>query len=306
MFQDQLKEDCKKTGAVTTLQMNITQKCNLRCAHCHLMAGSENQEMSKEVMEDALKALDRHSFQVVDITGGEPTTHPRLVWLMQEALQRVDSVYLRTNAVAMEQNEELMAFLETENRVTLIVSLPCYTGENVDAQRGAGTFEKIIPNLRKLNAMGYGREKELNLVYNPGGAFLPGPQAGLEADYKKELAKEDVHFHRLFTITNMPLGFFAKKLEQEGKKDEYMELLKSNFNPETQENMMCRFQISVDADGDIYDCDFHQVTDTKAEGYRNIREVIEADDLSRSIVFREYCYGCTAGAGSSCGGALDA
>lgn len=302
-FIDRVSEEFRITGPVGVLQLNITGKCNLRCAHCHIMKNSDHDEMSKETMDKCIEALKKHRFKTVDITGGEPTTHPLLIPFIREVSEYTNDIILRTNAVAMDKNPELMELLEEKN-IHVVVSLPCYTEDNVDSQRGEGTFKHVIPNLRKLNAMGYGSKKDLSLVNNPLGAYLPGPQDGLEADYRKYLEEEGVEFSELFTITNMPMGYFGDKLRDEGIEEEYMKLLEDNFNPDTVENLMCRFQISVDPKGRIYDCDFHQAERVSAATYKTIDEVIEADDLSRPIVWKEYCYGCTAGAGSSCGGAL--
>lgn len=302
-FIDRVPEEFRTTGPVGVLQLNITGKCNLRCVHCHMMKNSDHDEMSKETMDKCVEALKKHRFHTVDITGGEPTTHPLLIPFIREVSEYTDDIILRTNAVAMDKNPEFMELLDEKN-IHVVVSLPCYTEDNVDSQRGEGTFKHVIPNLRKLNAMGYGNKKDLSLVNNPLGAYLPGPQEGLEADYRKYLEEEGVEFSELFTITNMPMGYFGDKLHDEGIEEEYMKLLEDNFNPDTVENLMCRFQISVDSKGRIYDCDFHQAERIPAATYKTIDEVIEADDLSRPMVWKEYCYGCTAGAGSSCGGAL--
>lgn len=302
-FIDRIPEELRTAKEIGILQLNITGKCNLRCAHCHVMKNSKHTEMSKEIMEKCVESLKKHHFHTVDITGGEPTAHPLIIPFIREVSNYADEVILRTNAVAIDKNPELMALLEEKN-IHVVVSLPCYTQENVDAQRGEGTYEKVISNLKKLNAMGYGREKDLSLVYNPLGAFLPGPQEGLEADYHTFLGEKGVDFSELFTITNMPMGYFADTLRKEGAEEEYMHLLKENFNPDTVKNLMCRFQISVDPEGRIYDCDFHQAEGVSANRFQMIDDIIEADDLARPVVWKEYCYGCTAGAGSSCGGAL--
>lgn len=303
-FAERVAEPLKTTGEIGILQMNITGKCNLRCAHCHVMKNSEHEIMSDATLEKCVEALEKHGFRTVDITGGEPTTHPKIVPLLKKALETVDEVILRTNAVDIDANPALMALLDEED-IHVVVSLPCYTQKNVDAQRGDGTYEKVLANLKRLNEMGYGDKKHLSLVYNPLGAFLPGPQVGLEADYKEYLGEKGVRFTDLYTITNMPMGFFADKLKEEGLEAEYRKLLEDNFNPETVENVMCRYQISVDLAGNIYDCDFHQAEGIRANGPRTIDEVLESDDLGREIVWVDYCYGCTAGSGSSCGGALE-
>ncbi len=303
-FEDRIPEEYKNTATITTLQLNITQKCNLRCKHCHIMKNSENMEMSKEVMEDCLKFLDNHKMQTVDITGGEPTTHPNIVWFVKECLKRVDDLIIRTNAVDIDKNKDLMDLFENE-KIKIVVSLPCYTQENVDSQRGQGVFNKVISNLKKLNEFGYGTTKELDLVYNPLGGFLPPEQSSLQQDYERELAQYNVKFNNLFTITNMPIGFFKDFLMEKGEFEDYIKLLEENYNEDTVENIMCRYQISVDSLGNLYDCDFNQAEKVHMNKFKNIKELINVDDLYREIVFKDYCYGCTAGSGSSCGGALD-
>ena len=303
-FKERIADEYQTTDGVGVFQANITGKCNLRCEHCHIMKNSDYKEMSKETMDKCIEALKKRDFHTLDITGGEPTTHPHLVEFIKEASSYVDKIILRTNAVDLSEHEELLKLIDDLN-MQIVVSLPCYTEENVDSQRGAGTFKKIIPNLKRLNDMGYGKERELSLVYNPLGAFLPGPQEGLEQDYKDHLKEHGVTFSELFTITNMPIGFFRDKLKEEALEEDSMELLESNFNEDTVENLMCRFQISVNPEGDIFDCDFHLAEDVHPKTYQTIDDVLATDDLDRSITWKEYCYGCTAGAGSSCGGALE-
>ncbi|MDD7363526.1 MAG: arsenosugar biosynthesis radical SAM protein ArsS [Peptoniphilus sp.] len=302
-FKDRIDDAYRSTGDIDVFQVNITGNCNLRCAHCHVMKDSDHLEMSEDVMDKCIEALKKHHFHTLDITGGEPTTHPLLVEFIERASEYVDEIILRTNAVDFAGRDDFMKLIDDRN-IHIVVSLPCYTEENVDDQRGTGTYHRVIPNLRKLNELGYGDSKDLSLVYNPLGAFLPGPQEGLEHDYKEHLGDKDVAFSELYTITNMPIGFFKDKLKEEGLEEEYMTLLEDNFNEDTVENLMCRYQISVDPRGYIYDCDFHQAEGVPASSYKTIDDVIEADDLKRDIVWRDYCYGCTAGAGSSCGGAL--
>lgn len=303
-FKERIADEYQTTDGVGVFQANITGKCNLRCEHCHIMKNSDYKEMSKETMDKCIEALKKRDFHTLDITGGEPTTHPHLVQFIKEASSYVDKIILRTNAVDLSEHEELLKLIDDLN-MQIVVSLPCYTEENVDSQRGAGTFKKIIPNLKRLNDMGYGKERDLSLVYNPLGAFLPGPQKGLEQDYKDHLGEHDVTFSELFTITNMPIGFFRDKLKEEGLEEDYIELLESNFNEDTVENLMCRFQISVNPEGDIFDCDFHLAEGVHPKTYQTIDDVLATDDLDRPITWKEYCYGCTAGAGSSCGGALE-
>ncbi|WP_298789021.1 arsenosugar biosynthesis radical SAM (seleno)protein ArsS [uncultured Campylobacter sp.] len=308
-FIERLAPEIRKTGEISTIQINVGKICNLACSHCHVQAGPKRTEtMSRVVMEAVLEAIRTHKFQTLDITGGAPEMNENFRWLVSEATKILPHIIVRTNlTILLEKGYEDLIKFYADHGVELVASLPCYTQENVDAQRGHGTFEASIEALKRLNAAGYGRggNLKLNLVYNPGGAFLPGAQAQLEADYKRELKQNfGIEFDHLFTITNVPMGRFAKSLEKSGELAGYMKLLRDNFNPCAAPNMMCRFQISVGYDGKIYDCDFNQMQALAANGPKDIFEIIKAKELGRQIVFRDYCYACTAGAGSSCGGAL--
>ena len=234
--------------------------------------------------------------------------NPHFKYLIKNARDLVNTIIVRTNLVILNEEgyEDFIDFY-VKNKVQLIASLPCYTMENTDAMRGEGTFSGSIEVLKKLNAAGYGREKglEFNLVYNPGGAFLPGSQQRLENDYKKMLGENyELEFNHLFTITNLPIGRFAQDLKRNDKLDQYIHLLEDNYNDEAAKNIMCRSQVSVGYDGLLYDCDFNQMMDMKAKGPKTINELLERETLDREIDFGNHCYGCTAGAGSSCGGAL--
>jgi radical SAM/Cys-rich protein len=248
--------------------------------------------------------------QTVDITGGAPELNENFRRLVSESRRMQKQVIDRCNlTVLFEPGLEMLAEFLAANNVEITASLPCYTESNVDQQRGKGAFEKSIRALRLLNAIGYGQPGSrlvLNLVYNPLGASLPPPQEKLEADYKSHLRESfGIEFNRLFTITNMPIKRFADMLVREGKHDEYMGLLANQFNPATVEHVMCRDLVSIGWDGKIYDCDFNQMLDLETPGGKNIWEIESFSELANSrIATDSHCFGCTAGAGSSCGGSL--
>lgn len=306
-FTERIAPEFKRTSEITTLQINVGKICNLACHHCHVGASPNRTEtMSREVAQAVVEALKRYKFSTLDITGGAPEMNANFRWLVSEAVKIVPRVIVRTNLVILlEKGYEDLPKFYADKGVELVASLPCYTKENTDKMRGNGVFEGSIKVLKILNALGYGKNLSLNLVYNPGGAFLPGDQAGLEKDYKRELKEGfGVEFSHLFTITNLPIGRFKTALQNHGELESYMSLLEANFNPCAAQNIMCRSQISVAYDGSLYDCDFNQMLDLKANGVHDIFELALTQDLSREIVFRDYCYACTAGAGSSCGGAI--
>lgn len=308
-FQDRIEPCFKHTDKISTIQINVGKICNLACSHCHVEAGPKRTEtMSKEVLEAVLDAIKKHKFSTLDITGGAPEMNAHFRWFVEQAAKIAPHIIVRTNlTILLEKGYEDLPKFYADHGVELVASLPCYTEENVDGMRGRGVFHDSIEALKKLNALGYGKGGNLvlNLVYNPGGAFLPGDQAGLEADYKRELKEAfGVEFDHLFTITNVPIGRFRRSLEKSGKFEPYMTLLEENYNPCAAQNIMCRTQISVGYDGSLYDCDFNQMQSLKARGVKDIFELVKSENLGREIVFRDYCYACTAGAGSSCGGAL--
>lgn len=295
----------KNTKELHTLQLNIGKRCNLSCSHCHVMAGqNRNEMMSLETFEKALKVFETFQFKTIDITGGEPTLHPHIETMLTRACQLTDHVILRSNLVGLAKRADFVTLL-ARLKVHLVASMPCYTKENVDAMRGEGTFDEVVASMKVLNEVGFGKELPLDLVYNPLGAFLPGPQGELEVDYKRELGKLGLSFSKLITITNLPMGCFKNKLAETGELEEYQTLLEENFNEATLDSLMCRYQLSVAYDGTIYDCDFNQMEGLKVEAYPTLDDVLAKEDLGREIIFRNYCYGCTAGAGSSCGGQLD-
>ena len=308
-FVKRINHSYKRTAEVHTLQVNVGKRCNITCTHCHVNAGpGRTESMTKETMDKVLAALKKFDFKVLDITGGEPTMNPHFKYLIENARNDVNTIIVRTNLVILQEEgyEDYIDFY-VKNKVQLIASLPCYTKENTDTMRGEGTFSSCIEVLKKLNAAGYGREKglELNLVYNPGGASLPGSQQGLENDYKRMLGENyDLEFNHLFTITNLPIGRFAQDLKNKNLLEKYETLLEDNYNDEAAKNIMCRSQISVGYDGLLYDCDFNQMLNMQAKDSKTIQELLEKETLDREIVFGNHCYGCTAGAGSSCGGAL--
>ncbi len=305
-FNESLKSD-----TIHTLQVNITLKCNQECTHCHHMAGPQRDEMMDwETMEHIIDLSRKSDIGTIDITGGSPEEHPYLRQFISALRKERKHVMMRTNLTALLQDEHkpLGTFFR-ENELELIASLPCYEKAEVDCVRGEGVFESSVEGLRYLNSLGYGREAglKLNLVFNPMADFLPPPQESLKTDYKKILKKEfDIDFSDLFTITNMPLGRFMENLERQGKDASYMKLLVDNFNPATIDGLMCRFQLNIAWDGAIFDCDFNQAIGLPvAEGFKRHIADVGPDDLEpREINTGLHCYGCTAGAGSSCGGAL--
>jgi radical SAM/Cys-rich protein len=297
---------------VTTLQINVGKLCNQACHHCHVEAGPKRTEiMPANVAERVLALLAATpSIQTVDITGGAPELNANFRVLVEKSRRMKKQVIDRCNlTVLFEPEQETLPEFLAANKVEITASLPCYTESNVDQQRGKGAFEKSIRALRLLNSIGYGKvgsELVLNLVYNPLGASLPPPQEKLQADYKVQLLEHfGIEFDRLFTITNMPIKRFAEFLAREGKHESYMSLLANHFNPATVESLMCRDLVSVGWDGKLYDCDFNQMLDLETPGRKNIWEIDSYAELANSrIATDSHCFGCTAGAGSSCGGSL--
>jgi len=306
--------------SIDTLQVNVTRLCNQVCRHCHVDAGPQRKEMlSAEGIAKCLEILERHSqITKLDITGGAPELHPgfdafveKAVALGKHAMVRHNlTVQLDGNPVTKESKEYLPQFF-ARNRIEVISSLPYYQEFFTDAQRGSGVFKKSMEAMKRLNAVGYGAPGSglvLNLVYNPVGPYLPAAQAGLEADYKRELKdKFGLVFNNLFTITNMPINRFRLHLDKSGQYEAYMEKLLAAFNPAAAEGVMCRSLISVGHDGRIYDCDFNQMLELDAVDAQQKKLTIYDFDFSRvlqrPIQFGDHCLGCTAGAGSSCGGA---
>jgi radical SAM/Cys-rich protein len=298
----------RATG-VGVLQVNVGKVCNQTCAHCHVDAGPDRKEsMSAETAELCLDVLARHDIPTLDITGGAPEMNPNFRRLVVRGRELGRHVIDRCNLTILLAPgfADLPDFLAA-HRVEVVASLPCYLTENVDRQRGAGVFDKSIEALRRLNAVGYGRELPLTLVYNPLGPSLPPAQAALEAAYREQLrGRYGIEFTRLFTITNMPISRFLDDLVRSGKLDAYLEKLIGAFNPAAADGVMCRTTLSVGWDGRLYDCDFNQMLDLAVAGDapRHIRDFDLARLAGRRVVTGQHCYGCTAGAGSGCGGSI--
>jgi radical SAM/Cys-rich protein len=298
-------------GPIRVLQVNVGKLCNQACRHCHVDAGPKRTEiMTRETAEAVIAAVRRLGVSTVDVTGGAPELNPHFPFLVEEARALGCHVMDRCNltVLSLPGKEDLPSFLAAR-RVEVIASLPCYLEENVDLQRGRGVFEASLAGLRRLNGLGYGGEGSglvLNLVYNPLGASLPPPQAGLEAEYRRELlARYGIRFNHLYTLANMPISRFAHSLRRAGRYSEYMELLVNAFNPGAVAGLMCRDTVSVGWDGRLYDCDFNQMLDLPmAAPYRHVRDLALEGLENAPITLGSHCFGCTAGAGSSCGGAL--
>ena len=298
-------------ASVQTVQVNVGLVCNLACHHCHVESGPKRTEaMSRETMAQVIAVVRRTGAAVVDVTGGAPEMHPEFRWFVDQARAAGAAVMVRTNlTILLEPGYDDLPAWMADRGVHLVASLPCYTQANVDAQRGRGTFTGSIEALRRLNLVGYGVDAglPLDLVYNPGGPGLPGPQPALEADYRRRLADDwGLSFTRLLTITNMPIGRFARDLAREGRLEAYQHRLVEAFNPATVPGLMCRHQLHVSWDGRLSDCDFNYALGlgTDSRGPTRIAEVDVERFLARRIVTGPHCFGCTAGAGSSCGGAL--
>lgn len=312
MFEDSVEEkDFLKTlENPSTLQVNVGKICNLRCKHCHVEAGPDRkEEMSKEVLQACLDVFKKYNFKIMDITGGAPEMNPNFEWFVEESSKIADKVIVRTNLVILTTKKYAhIAEFYKNNKVAVVSSLPFYTKKNADIQRGEGVFDKSIEALQMLNKLGYGKSPDLNLdlVFNPAGAYLPPDQDSMTKLYKERLYSDyQIVFDNLYTITNNPIGRFADFLEESGNLEDYMNTLYYSFNPATVENMMCRDQISVAWDGSLYDCDFNQAIDMKIEGINDIFELRDNSLDIRRIKTGKHCYACTAGAGSSCGGATE-
>lgn len=297
---------------VRVLQVNVGKLCNQTCRHCHVDAGPDRREiMTQQTMREILAALDRSMIETVDVTGGAPEMVPEFEWFVRELTSRKLHVVDRCNLTILTAPgfTHLPEFL-ADHGVEVVASLPCYLESNCDSQRGDGVFQKSITGLRRLNELGYGMPGSpltLSLVYNPVGVSLPGEQGQLEAAYRKELrSRFGIEFHRLYTITNMPISRFLDDLLNEGEYESYMQRLLDAFNPQATQQVMCRSTLSVDWQGYLYDCDFNQMLDLRvvAEGAQHIRDFTAASMAGRRVVTGRHCYGCTAGSGSSCQGAL--
>lgn len=313
-FKDRLQgvnPEYETFAGLQTLQVNLGNLCNLHCSHCHVDASNLGTEiMSVEVMEQIALFLELHPGLTLDITGGCPEMNPDFRHFIERTEGLSPRRLLRSNlAIMAEPGWEWLPEYCRSHRLTIIGSLPCYMEENVDRQRGDGVYRRSIQVLKTLNAIGYGADVELNLVYNPGGDFVPGSQQGLETAYKEELSRRHgIIFNNLFTITNAPIGRFREQLEANGTYAEYLRLLAGRFNPEAAAAIMCRTLISIDWQGKIFNCDFNQALDmpvTADDGSEiTIAELGVGGMDGKKILLSQHCYCCTAGEGSSCTGAL--
>lgn len=293
-----------------TLQVNLGYLCNLSCLHCHVNAGPTRKElMNKATIDQLFEFIDQQGIETLDLTGGAPEMNPHFQYAVTEARKRGLAVIDRCNLTILEESgyEYLSDFL-ANNNVQIIASLPCYSSENVDAQRGDGVFDKSISALKKLNSLGYGKELDLSLVFNPQGTQLPPNQTSLEVEYKKHLFENfSIVFTRLLTITNMPIKRFGSTLISKGQFDDYMDALKTAYQAVNLDQLMCKSTLSVDWEGYVYDCDFNQMLELPAgiaDKKKHISDCLQLNFEQQPIIIADHCYGCTAGSGSSCGGAL--
>lgn len=299
-------------NGITVFQINVGKLCNQTCRHCHVDAGPDRTEiMSRETAELCVAALAQTDIPTVDLTGGAPELNPNFRWLVEQARRLNRHVMDRCNlSVLLLPSQANLAEFLASHRVEIVASLPSYRAGQTDAQRGDGIFEKSMEALRLLNQLGYGQPDSgltLNLVYNPVGAFLPPKQEAIETQFKQELrTRHAVEFNRLYTITNMPISRFLEFLIESGNYDQYMTRLTNAFNPAAATGVMCRSTLSVGWDGRLYDCDFNQMLDLLVDhgAPSHIRDFNPAQLHHRQIVMHNHCYGCTAGSGSSCGGAV--
>ena len=300
-----------RRARLETLQVNLGYQCNQSCLHCHVSAGPTRTEMmSRETLSDVFVFIEIEKIKTLDVTGGAPEMHPHFREVVARARELGVHVIDRCNLTILEEPgyEDLGAFL-ANNKVEITASLPCYTAELVDRQRGKGVYDKSIRAIQRLNALGYGTELALNLIYNPQGPTLPPAQEQLEADYKRVLGERfGIVFNRLHTLANMPIQRFGSTLISKGQFNEYMTLLHRAHRDENLDSVMCRTLLSVDWQGHVYDCDFNQMLDLPLalEGKKRVQlsELIGRDLSGNPVAVRDHCYGCTAGQGSSCGGAL--
>ncbi|MEM1000512.1 MAG: arsenosugar biosynthesis radical SAM (seleno)protein ArsS [Bacteroidota bacterium] len=295
---------------ISIFQVNVGKMCNQVCKHCHVDAGPDRREiMTRETMQECLDALAKSNIQTVDLTGGAPEMNPDFRWFVKGIKALGRHVIVRCNLtiiVANRKYHDLPEFFKKHN-IEVVSSLPSFKARSTDRQRGNGVFERSIRALKMLNDVGYGKEGSgltLNLVYNPSGAMLPGDQDSLEAEYKRALKRDfDIEFNHLFAITNLPISRFLDYLVASENYQRYMEELANAFNPMAAENVMCRSTLSVSWDGYMYDCDFNQMLELKVKGAApHVRDFDLEALTNREIILNQHCYGCTAGAGSSCGG----
>jgi len=322
-FYRHFETDLRSDAVITTLQINIGLRCNLACAHCHVDSSparvAEGENMTEATAAKVMQWLtDNPTIKTVDITGGSPEMNPSFRAMVTHARSLGMDVIDRCNPTILTFTENkkfgggdyrwVPQFL-ADHKVIVTASLPCYTADNVDAQRGRGSYDASVEGLLLLNDVGYGTDPDLplNLVYNPGGASLPPPQAGLEADYKRELDERfGIQFTQLWAITNMPIKRWRRDLEKHGKLEAYMDLLVGAYNESTIEGLMCRHQIHIDPQGRLSDCDFNHALDMRTPGCEEkfLWDTTAAELGDRVIATGDHCYGCTAGSGSSCTGSL--
>lgn len=300
-----------KPGKIKVFQVNVGYMCNQTCKHCHVDAGPDRKEiMSRNTMKLCLDKLSEFGAKTVDITGGAPELNPDFRWFVEQlGKSRVEEIIVRSNLTIILSNPRFHGLPEffRDHKLRIVSSLPYYKAAKTDNQRGKGVFAKSIEALKLLNNAGYGTELILDLVYNPSGAFLPGNQDDLQRQFKKTLLEEHgIVFNSLFALTNLPINRYLDYLIASGNYEDYMEKLVSSFNPAAVESLMCRNTISIDYRGFVYDCDFNQMLDLPIENQagQHLSEITINDLKSRNIVTGQYCYGCTAGAGSSCQGTL--
>ncbi|MEZ7901594.1 MAG: arsenosugar biosynthesis radical SAM protein ArsS [Flavobacteriales bacterium] len=303
------------TTGLDVFQINMGKMCNQVCSHCHVDAGPDRKEiMTKETLQQCLDAIKKSGINTVDLTGGAPEMNPHFRWFVEEAYKLGCKTIVRCNLTIIVANKKYFDLPEfyKENEVEIVSSLPHYSSKKTDSQRGDGVFDRSIRALKMLNEVGYGMEGSgltLNLVYNPSGAFLPPAQAGLEKQFKRQLKKDfEIEFNSLFAITNIPISRYLDYLVASENFEGYMEKLVNAYNPIAAKGVMCRNTISVGWDGYLYDCDFNQMLELKvAVGNKDLQHVKDFNSialLERKIIVNEHCYGCTAGAGSSCGGEI--
>jgi len=315
LFEDKLKNIGilpLKPTEIEILQLNLGKMCNQTCTHCHVDAGPDRKEiMTRATMQLCLDVIKSCSIHTIDLTGGAPEMNPDFQWFVEELSKLGKQIIVRSNLTILVSNKKFKTYCDffKKHGVTVIASLPCYTQENVDKQRGMGVFSDSIEALKMLNEIGYGQEGsglELHLVYNPVGASLAGSQEKLQIDYKRELEENfGLTFNNLYTITNLPISRFLDYLLTTGQYETYMEKLVNAFNPSAAFGVMCRNTISIGWNGYLYDCDFNQMLELKVQNApTHIRDFDFKKLSERSIVIKQHCYGCTAGAGSSCQGAI--
>lgn len=318
LFQNKIATDGwtnLKPSTIEIFQLNIGKLCNQTCSHCHVDAGPDRKEenMDRATLEKCLEIITSlPDVKIVDITGGAPEMNPHFRWFVESCTKLGKQVIDRCNLTILVANPKYHDLPEffAANKVQVVSSLPYFSKSRTDSQRGDGVFEDSIKALKMLNEVGYGKEGtglQLDLVYNPSGAFLPGSQETLQSEFKRQLKRKfEIEFNNLFAITNLPISRFLDYLIESDNYQDYMQLLIDNYNPSTIDGLMCRNTISVSWDGFIYDCDFNQMLDLKvaAKNSTHINDFDIEELKNRSIVLNQHCYGCTAGSGSSCGGEI--